>query len=143
MGGASRANRNPIRGYIGRASAIIGLVWRAITGDPSRRAHFIQSSVKDHDAAAEWIDDEHPNDRPGLIEKSRFRSARPDVGDGTDNPLTVIGDAVVGLSRLSNPSPPVMREIWLLTHPELRYLRRIKVTVDWHATTIGVAKSSE
>jgi DNA-binding transcriptional LysR family regulator len=50
---------------------------------------------------------------------------------------TAIGEAHPSLSRLGDPSPPVIREIWLLTHPELRDLRRVQVTVDWLATAIG------
>jgi DNA-binding transcriptional LysR family regulator len=43
----------------------------------------------------------------------------------------VIGDAVQGLIRLEDAAPPLVREIWLLTHPELRGLPRIQVVVDW------------
>jgi hypothetical protein len=43
----------------------------------------------------------------------------------------VIGDTVQGLIRLGEAAPPLVREIWLLTHPELRGLPRIKVVVDW------------
>jgi len=50
---------------------------------------------------------------------------------------TVIGDREPGLCRLGDPSPPVRREIWLLTHPELRDLRRVQVTADWLAATLG------
>jgi DNA-binding transcriptional LysR family regulator len=44
---------------------------------------------------------------------------------------SVIGDAVEGLIRLEDAVPPVVREIWLLTHPELRGLPRIQAVTDW------------
>jgi DNA-binding transcriptional LysR family regulator len=44
---------------------------------------------------------------------------------------SVIGDAVKGLIRLEDAAPPLVREIWLLTHPELRGLPRIQAVVDW------------
>jgi DNA-binding transcriptional LysR family regulator len=49
---------------------------------------------------------------------------------------TVIANAEQRLSRLFDPSPPLMREIWLLVHPELRDLRRIQVVIDWLTETI-------
>src|SRR4051794_1413701 len=44
---------------------------------------------------------------------------------------SVIGDAAQGLIQLEDAAPPLVREIWLLTHPELRGLPRIQVVVDW------------
>jgi len=43
----------------------------------------------------------------------------------------VIGDVVQGLIRLEDAVPPLVREIWVLTHPELRGLSRIQAVVDW------------
>jgi DNA-binding transcriptional LysR family regulator len=42
-----------------------------------------------------------------------------------------IGDAVQGLIQLEDTAQPLVREIWLLIHPELRGLPRIRVVVDW------------
>jgi DNA-binding transcriptional LysR family regulator len=44
---------------------------------------------------------------------------------------SVIADAVQGLIQLEDAAPPLVREIWLLTHPELRGLARIQVVVSW------------
>jgi len=44
---------------------------------------------------------------------------------------SVIGDAVQGLIQIEDAAQPLVREIWLLTHPELRGLPRIQVVVDW------------
>ena len=44
---------------------------------------------------------------------------------------SVIGDAVQGLIQFEDAAQPLVREIWLLTHPELRGLPRIQVVVDW------------
>jgi DNA-binding transcriptional LysR family regulator len=48
-----------------------------------------------------------------------------------------IGDAVQGLIRLEDAVPPVAREIWLLTHPELRALPRIQAVVEWLGFVLG------
>lgn len=42
----------------------------------------------------------------------------------------VIGDLEPNLMRLDNEIP-VSREIWLLTHPELQKLPRIRATIEW------------
>jgi hypothetical protein len=35
------------------------------------------------------------------------------------------------LLRLSQPDPPITREVWLILHPELRDLRRIRIATAW------------
>jgi DNA-binding transcriptional LysR family regulator len=49
---------------------------------------------------------------------------------------TAIGDFLPGLIRVHEPSPPLRREVWLLSHPELRDLRRVRVVADWITSTI-------
>jgi DNA-binding transcriptional LysR family regulator len=53
---------------------------------------------------------------------------------------SVIGDTVQGLIRLEDAAPPLVREIWLLTHPELRGLLRIQAVVDWLALVLTPAR---
>ena len=36
-----------------------------------------------------------------------------------------------GLARLDRGAPPLSRELWLMVHPELRDLTRIRVVLDW------------
>ena len=42
-----------------------------------------------------------------------------------------IGDREQGLSRLSGGKPVLSRELWLLVHPELRHLARIRAVIGW------------
>jgi DNA-binding transcriptional LysR family regulator len=42
-----------------------------------------------------------------------------------------VGEQVKGLSRLGGRRPVLSREIWLLVHPELRHLGRIRAVMDW------------
>ncbi len=42
-----------------------------------------------------------------------------------------IADREPGLVRLDSDPPPLSRELWLMVHPELRNLTRIRVVVDW------------
>jgi DNA-binding transcriptional LysR family regulator len=42
-----------------------------------------------------------------------------------------IGDREHELSRLSGQKPVLSRELWLLVHPELRHLARIRAVISW------------
>jgi DNA-binding transcriptional LysR family regulator len=47
-----------------------------------------------------------------------------------------IADREPGLVRLSGGPPPLSRELWLMVHPELRNLIRIRVVVDWLVSAV-------
>ena len=42
-----------------------------------------------------------------------------------------VGDEATGLRRLSGAEPVLSREVWLLTHAELRRQARMMAVVDW------------
>ena len=44
---------------------------------------------------------------------------------------TFVGDREPGLARHSDAPAPLSRELWLMVHPELRELARIRVVMDW------------
>lgn len=43
----------------------------------------------------------------------------------------LIGDTEPGLRRLTGPQPAASREMWLLMHPDLKRVRRVRALVDW------------
>lgn len=43
----------------------------------------------------------------------------------------ILGDAAPGVARMSGRRPILSRDIWLMTHPELRSLSRVRVVQDW------------
>jgi DNA-binding transcriptional LysR family regulator len=43
----------------------------------------------------------------------------------------VVGDGDPDLVRIERDAPPMSREIWLMVHPELRDLTRIRIVMDW------------
>ena len=47
-----------------------------------------------------------------------------------------IADRAPGLARLDRGPPTLSRELWLMVHPELRKLTRIRVTMDWMASVV-------
>jgi DNA-binding transcriptional LysR family regulator len=72
------------------------------------------------------IADLHVNDAEGLLEAviaGLGRSLLPCVIADTDSRLQKVGGKLRG--------PALMRELWLLTHSELRALGRIQAVVEW------------
>ncbi|MDH3913487.1 MAG: LysR family transcriptional regulator [Rhodospirillales bacterium] len=49
---------------------------------------------------------------------------------------TFVGDREPGLARHSDAPAPLSRELWLMVHPELRELARIRVVMDWLVSVI-------
>lgn len=47
----------------------------------------------------------------------------------------VIGERTAGLTQIGGPV--LSRELWLIVHPDLRHLTRIKVVTDWIVATVA------
>jgi DNA-binding transcriptional LysR family regulator len=56
------------------------------------------------------------------------------VGLGKSVLPTTVGDTDPDLVRIERDAPPMNREIWLMVHPELRQLTRIRTVMDWLET---------
>jgi len=87
------------------------------------------------------------------LPQSRWLSARFAEGDGDQSALLVndaeavlqaikaglgksllpivIAEREPGLKRLNSCAVPLSRELWLMVHPELHKLTRIRVVMDW------------
>ena len=63
------------------------------------------------------------------------------VGIGKTILPCVLGDRVPGVVRLSGRRPILSRDVWLMTHPELKNLSRIRVVHDWLESVIAARKS--
>lgn len=50
---------------------------------------------------------------------------------------SAIADRTPGLVRRGSGSPILTRELWLVVHPDLRHLTRIRVVMDWVISTIA------
>jgi DNA-binding transcriptional LysR family regulator len=42
-----------------------------------------------------------------------------------------VGEAEQGLTKLSGSDAVLERELWLLVHPELKHLARVKAVITW------------
>lgn len=54
-----------------------------------------------------------------------------------------IGEQEPDLVRLGDGSAPISRELWLMVHPELRQLTRIRVVVDWLVSVVEQIRNEE
>jgi DNA-binding transcriptional LysR family regulator len=64
------------------------------------------------------------NDAEGMLQAIK-------AGLGRSLLPCAVGDQARGLARLGGRTPVLSREIWLLVHPELRHLGRIRTVMDW------------
>ncbi|VEP14516.1 Transcriptional regulator, LysR family [Hyella patelloides LEGE 07179] len=48
-----------------------------------------------------------------------------------------LGDSDPHLNRVSNPIPELEKELWILTHEDLRYVTRIRTFIDFVASFLG------
>jgi DNA-binding transcriptional LysR family regulator len=85
---------------------------------------------------AKWIADEMARDggaaKPQLLINDAETLLRClMLGLGKSLLPIEVGDRMPGLARLGDGSKPMAREIWLLVHPELRDLTRVKAVMAW------------
>jgi DNA-binding transcriptional LysR family regulator len=84
---------------------------------------------------ARWIADEIARDQADkpqlLINDAETLLRCVKLGLGKSMLPRAVGDTEPGLVRVERDAPPMMREVWLMVHPELRDLTRIRVVMDW------------
>ena len=84
---------------------------------------------------AKWIADEMARDGAAkpqlLINDAETLLKCLTLGLGKSLLPVEVGEKSRGLARISDGSKPMAREIWILVHPELRDLTRVKAVMDW------------
>jgi len=94
-----------------------------------------------------WIDNaiKHEGREPAGLKVNDSEVALCAISAGVGRSLLprVIGDAEPKLKRVSGAAPILTRELWLLVHPEIRNLARIKAVIDWLSETISEATKSK
>jgi DNA-binding transcriptional LysR family regulator len=70
------------------------------------------------------------NDAEAILQAAR-------AGLGRSLLPAAIAERASGLRRLDGPSPALSRELWLMLHPELRPLARIRAVSDWIVETVA------
>jgi len=86
---------------------------------------------------SEWIGRQMANE-PGVSPLVRVNDAEgllACIRSGLGKTLlpTAIGEHTDGLMRLGERQCDVVRELWLLVHPDLRKLDRVRAVIDWAA----------
>jgi DNA-binding transcriptional LysR family regulator len=90
---------------------------------------------KSHLPQARWID-EHVKDNGGDVSPLRLNDldgmiAAVRAGHGRTLLPVAIATGLHGISLPADPKPVIEREVWMLLHPELRNLARIRAVADW------------
>ena len=128
---------------------------RAVARRIGRLDYAVYGPSRKRAEALPWITYE---DDMANLPQWRYMAERPVRDCGTPPPVTVndaeaiiqsvkaglgksllpvaIADREPGLVRLSDGPPPLSRELWLMVHPELRNLIRIRVVVDWLVSVV-------
>ncbi|MCX7354632.1 MAG: LysR family transcriptional regulator [Alphaproteobacteria bacterium] len=123
---------------------------RAIAKRVGKLSYAVYASTSQADEALPWIAyDDRLRDLPQAKwiadEMARDGAAKPQLlindaetllkclvlGLGKSLLPVEVGDRTRGLARVSDGSKPMAREIWLLVHPELRDLTRVKAVMNW------------
>lgn len=82
-----------------------------------------------------WINRQIKRERSGsaalTVNDSEVALNAIAAGAGRSLLPCIIGDHERQLTRLSGPDPVLRRDLWVLLHPEIKKLARIRVVVEW------------
>lgn len=111
--------------YLDRRSDARGLIEHDWIGPDESLAHL---------GSAKWIEREIPSERVVLKGNSLLALlAAARAGVGVAPIPCYLGDTDPGLARVGSPIPEMSSALWLLTHPDLRRVARIRVLLDFLA----------
>jgi len=137
---AIRPTAEPPQNVAGRRLATLGFAGYAApgtSGDPALGASWIGFDASlAHIRPAQWLA-RLPGGHPGVRVNSllgAYQLAR--AGLGCALVPCYLGDQDPGLRRVAGPFPDMDLAIWLLTHPDLRRVARVKVFMDFVAAAV-------
>lgn len=125
-----------------RRIGTVGYAGYAVDPDPAR-PHADRPWLGYDEAFAElpeqrWLDERvRPQRRPATASDVPTLLALARHGAGAAVLPCFLVDGVAELTRITGPEPVCRRELWLLSHPDLRAVRRIAAFADWLAGTVG------
>jgi DNA-binding transcriptional LysR family regulator len=94
---------------------------------------------------AEWVKRAVQQDGAGppLLTVNDIDTMMHSIGSGLGRSLLpcIIADRDPTVVRLSGKTPVLSRELWLLVHPDVRHLARVRAVVDWVDQTVKRALS--
>jgi DNA-binding transcriptional LysR family regulator len=91
-----------------------------------------------HLGQARWLREHVPAERHAATVDSLLGMAQAvEAGLGAGMLLCLLADARPGLVRLAEPDPALDTAVWILTHPDLRRVNRIRVFTAWLADALA------
>lgn len=132
---AIRVTNRPPENLVGRVVADLACAPYAAAADdravPLRARDWVGLDESfDHTAMARWLKQTVPPDRVRYRVNSvaaLIEAVRAGVGCGA---LPCVADTLPGLRRLGPVLPEVSARVWLLTHPDLRRMGRVRAFLD-------------
>jgi DNA-binding transcriptional LysR family regulator len=130
---AIRPSNTPPDNLVGRKLGVLRTAPYAST------AYLAQRSPEDHDwiapddslahlRQARWLREHVPADKVAAsVDSLLGMAAAVEAGLGAGMLLCLLADARPGLVRLADPDPALDTDVWMLTHPDLRRVQRIRV----------------
>lgn len=108
-------------------------VYGARDGSPSRLPWITYEEGLAHLPQARWIERASRGETVAPLSVNDAETLFQAVSAGLGKSLLpcFAADGAIGLRRLSDVKAVLSREIWLLTHAELRRQARMTVVVDW------------
>ena len=135
---AVRPSNAPPDNLVGRKAGLLRTAPYASTaylaqrpaGDPGWTAHdwIAPDDSLAHLRQARWLREHVPAEKVAAsVDSLLGMAAAVEAGLGAGMLLCLLADARPGLVRLADPDPALDTDVWILTHPDLRRVQRIRV----------------
>lgn len=139
--------REEIRAVARKVGELAYAVYAPAGADPARLPWLTYEDGMSDLPQAEWIarqlaQDQHPGSMVRVNDAEALLSCLSAGLGKTLLPLA-IGDRTPGLRRLGDCQRELTRELWMLVHPDLRRLDRVRAVMDWTALVCGELAEQE
>lgn len=146
---AIRPSNTPPDNLVGRKTGILRTAPYASTAYLAQRPRGDHEWIAPDDSLAHlrqarWLREHVPADKiAASVDSLLGMAAAVEAGLGAGMLLCLLADARPGLVRLADPDPALDTDVWILTHPDLRRVQRIRVftafVFDGLAAALGPA----
>jgi DNA-binding transcriptional LysR family regulator len=130
---AIRPSNTPPDNLVGRKLGVLRTAPYASTAYLEQRPRADYEWVAPDDSLAHlrqarWLREHVPADKVAAsVDSLLGMAAAVEAGLGAGMLLCLLADARPGLVRLADPDPALDTDVWMLTHPDLRRVQRIRV----------------
>ena len=145
---AIRPSNTPPDNLVGRKAGILRTAPYASKAYLEQRPHGDYDWIAPDDSLAHlrqarWLREHVPAERyAASVDSLLGMVTAVEAGLGAGMLLCLLADARPGLARLADPDPALDTDVWVLTHPDLRRVQRIRVFTAFVFDRLGAALGS-